>query len=159
MTGSGGAWSGSGRPAALVAAGVAVALWLLAGCSSGYPLDPGSDLSAETGEAFTLKVGETVEIADADLTVRLLAVMGDSRCPVDVTCVWAGDAVVAVEVVLSGSEYAFGLHVNPGTVTGPGHADVGAYRIELEGLAPDPLAGVPIPQAEYTVTLRVDPIP
>jgi hypothetical protein len=159
MTGSVGAGRRWGRPAVRLGAGLAVALGLLAGCSSGYPVDPGSDRSAEPGESFTLKVGETVAIPDADLTVRLVAIMGDSRCPVDVTCVWAGDAVVAIEAVLSGAEYAFGLHVNPGTVTGPAHADVGAYRIQLEGLAPDAYAGVPIPQADYTVTLRIDPLP
>lgn len=132
------------------------------------PVRAGPDLEAASqdqavspgpGEPFTLRVDQTVEVEGTGLSIRLLAVLDDSRCPADVTCVWAGDAVVAVEVALGGERRAYGLHVNPGTATGPGEADVGAYRVVLLGLAPAPLAGVPIPQAGYVATLRVEATP
>lgn len=128
------------------------------GCGE-EPVGTRADLVAASpgpGQPFTIRVDETVEIDGTGLSIRLLAVLEDSRCPVDVTCVWAGDAVVALEIALGEARRAYGLHTNPGTATGPGEADVGGYRVVVVGLEPAPLAGVPIPQARYVATLRVD---
>jgi hypothetical protein len=139
--------------------GLGLALILLAGCS-GTPAEVGPDADAgrtipQEDGTFTLGVGDWAELPDAGLEIRLIEVADDSRCPVDVTCVWAGDAVTAIEVVHAGVEYAFGLHVNPGEATGPGQVEVAGYRIELESLAPAPKSGLPIPQAEYRAGFRV----
>lgn len=57
----------------------AIAALALAGCAAGQLAAPG------TAEA---RLGEIARLGD--LAVRPLAVIEDSRCPRDVTCVWAG---------------------------------------------------------------------
>jgi hypothetical protein len=61
-----------------------VVLLALAACA------PVGDVEAEAGAArtATARIGETVRLGD--VTVRPIAVVEDSRCPRDATCVWAG---------------------------------------------------------------------
>jgi len=51
---------------------------------------PAAGVEAEAGAARTATagLGETARLGD--VTVRPIAVIEDSRCPRDVTCVWAG---------------------------------------------------------------------
>jgi hypothetical protein len=47
------------------------------------------------------------------------------------------------------------MAVSLNTELEPRAARVGSYELRLVSLAPDPVAGVRIPQGEYIVTLRV----
>jgi len=49
-----------------------------------------------------IPLGETAKIGDA--TVKFVQVLEDSRCPLDVTCIWAGRARVQLEVALKDKE-------------------------------------------------------
>ncbi|MCH2489990.1 MAG: hypothetical protein MK211_07555 [Flavobacteriales bacterium] len=46
--------------------------------------------------AVKIPLGETVQIAD--VTIRFVEVLEDSRCPTNVTCVWAGEARIVLEM-------------------------------------------------------------
>ncbi len=52
--------------------------------------------------AVKVPMGETVLLGD--VSIKFIKVLEDSRCPKDVTCVWAGQAKVLVEVSVSGKE-------------------------------------------------------
>jgi hypothetical protein len=107
-------------------------------------------------EAFELDVLESTTVIGTELTIRFVEVPADSRCPVDVTCVWEGDGVVVLETALDGVEEDVELHTagDPERDAAK-HVDVGPYRIHLLDLAPDPESEVAIPPAAYRVTLRV----
>ena len=45
-------------------------------------------------------MGETVQFEKA--SVRFIKVLEDSRCPKDLTCVWAGQAKILVEIIENG---------------------------------------------------------
>ena len=47
-------------------------------------------------------LGKTVQFKKA--SVKFLNVLEDSRCPLDVTCIWEGQAKVLVEVIETGKE-------------------------------------------------------
>ena len=127
----------------LVLAGAA----LLAGCRGTTDVQP--------GEEFSLRPGERVEIAGGVAVVRFVAVPQDSRCPSDVVCIWAGDAVARLDLLVAGDSMRSDLHTNAqgGSVQAESHG----YVLELVSLAPNPRSGTQIPQAEYTATLRVNP--
>lgn len=60
--------------------------------------------------AFTLRPGERHDIAGAG-TLRYERLVNDSRCPPDVQCVWAGDAIVAFSwTPATGAATTFELH-------------------------------------------------
>ena len=51
-----------------------------------------------------LHVGETATLEGGALLVTMVQVAEDSRCPMDVMCVWMGRAVVTLHVVLDGAD-------------------------------------------------------
>lgn len=106
-------------------------------------------------EPFVLEPGETVVVEGTALEVTFREVSEDSRCPVDATCVWAGNAGIAVETALDGVERAFRLNTTVHPSTGPRSADLDGYRLELVGLEPEPRTGRSIPQRDYRASFLV----
>lgn len=105
------------------------------------------------GEEFSLRTGERMQIQGGAAAVSFVAVPQDSRCPSDVVCVWAGDAVARLDLLVSGDSARADLHTNG--QAGSARADMHGYVLELVSLAPYPRSGGQIPQEDYTATLRV----
>jgi hypothetical protein len=116
----------SGR--ALVSAGAIVAV--LASCAAVEPT-----IAAEPGVAFSLPVGKTAVINGNGTRIMFNEVRNDSRCPADVTCVWAGDAEVVVTISRNGSpdDSRILSFIPPKNETTSGD-----LRIHLVALAPVP---------------------
>jgi hypothetical protein len=108
-------------------------------------------LEPPLNQPFSLRVGETAEFANAQLSVTFRAVSEDSRCPNDVVCIWEGNGQVQLEVRLRGSLQTLALN----TTTQPRQVRVGSYRLRLDELAPLPAASRPISPAEYVATLEL----
>lgn len=63
----------------------------------------GQEETAETPKiAIKVALGETVLIKG--IAIKFLEVLEDSRCPTGVTCIWAGRAIVNVEVANNGTK-------------------------------------------------------
>lgn len=128
----------------------ALALWglvLVGGCGSA------TVAVSALGEPAVLRVGESVEVSGEDLRIGFVAVRQDSRCPVDVVCVWEGVATVDAWAK-KGSEERHDLVL--ATSNKAGHstrADYLGYEVELLELAPAKSGSVQ--QADYRVTLVV----
>ena len=106
------------------------------------------------GEEFVLRVEQTVTLGDGtDLRLTFEAVREDSRCPVGVTCVWAGDAVVAIAVdhTASGAK-TLELHTNASFAT---DAPLDGNTVSLLELSPTPREGSTIEVDQYRATLVV----
>ena len=99
----------------------------------------------------TLRIGEVTKVGDSALNAELLHVVEDSRCPIDVTCVWAGNASVEVRLTV-GTQPATTLRVN--TATAPTSVDYGTVTFSIVKVTPDPEQAVPTVPADYRVTLR-----
>ena len=65
------------------------------------------------GEEFELAVHQTVQMTAENISVTFQEVLEDSRCPVDVTCIWAGLAKVSLQVAVSGQERELRLSTSP----------------------------------------------
>jgi hypothetical protein len=81
------------------------------------------------------------------------AVGGDSRCPVDVRCVWEGDAAVRVTVSGRDGRTPIELHTAD-RLASPGSFD--GYRLYLQSLEPAPRAHVKIEPGEYVAVLLLE---
>jgi hypothetical protein len=81
--------------------------------------------------------------------LTLKGVSDDSRCPVDVTCMWEGDAKVSVEVITPSPRAQHELHT---AARESREAEHGAYRITLVKLEPAPRSTATISQADYRAT-------
>lgn len=112
--------------------------------------------TARVGREFKIKAGRVVTLDGGGLRVRFVRVASDSRCPVDVNCVWAGNAEVLFEVGGRGQRGETTLTLDTGA-GGPGASEGrhGRYTLKLVGLAPQPRSKGKIAPAQYTATLLV----
>jgi hypothetical protein len=120
----------------------------LGGCT-GSSTGPGE---VPLGQSFELRPGTSATL-QGGLTVAFETVRSDSRCPQDVTCVWAGDAIVAVLLSRSGDDQAAReLHTAPNG----SEASYLTYSIKLVTLTPHPRSDRPIQLNDYVATLTVN---
>lgn len=134
-----------------------LAFLLVSACGGGTPAgtDSRGELasSVEVGEAFRLAPGQRVGVGDDGLVVGFHGVRQDSRCPVDVACVWSGDAAVALTVAVGrAARRTVTLH----TDLEPRTARIDGLALRLVGLAPAPVSTARIDPDAYVATLVVE---
>jgi hypothetical protein len=137
------------RPRTLARRAAYLALLLAAGATVACE----SVTAVQRDGTFPLQVGDRAKVNNGDFVVRFLAVPQDSRCAIDVVCPWAGDALVRLEVTSSHRTRTVDLHTN--TSQGDDSYVRDGHVVELLELTPDPRAGQPIDQSEYTARLRI----
>jgi hypothetical protein len=116
-----------------------------AGCSS---VD--TAVVASPGVEFSLALGKTAALSGSDFRITFNRVTEDSRCPVDVQCVWAGDAKIELTVSRNsapGDTRAIGLNPPNSEVT------VGDLKIRFVSLAPAPRQSEPAESRAYVARL------
>ena len=99
-------------------------------------------------------VGAGAAIAGTPWTVILDSVVSDSRCPIDVQCIQAGEAVLALELA---SPLADPLpHDSPHFTLGSAPVIVEGLRFTQLSVLPLPRQNVKIDPRSYQVTLRIE---
>ncbi|MCG6957666.1 MAG: hypothetical protein LJF04_16880 [Gemmatimonadetes bacterium] len=126
------------------------------GCSSSTEpqIDANTSLVPATTEV-TLRYGEDRQLDNSVLRVTFARVVEDSRCPVDVVCVWAGNAVVEIGVA-AGMGPTVPLQIN--ATMDPRYADWNSVRVTVLELTPAPRSDTPIKPEDYSVKLRFESI-
>jgi hypothetical protein len=110
-------------------------------------------LTAEPGNEFALALGKTATINGTGTRMTFRQVTDDSRCPVDVQCVWAGDAKIELTISRSGSaDDAKILSLTPPN----NETTSGDLRIRFVGLAPAPRSTEDRAQRKYVAHLVVN---
>jgi hypothetical protein len=131
--------------------GAGVCLSVCAGCARDLPRPS----QVPFGRPFELRAEASATLADG-LTVTFDRVRSDSRCPMDVACITAGDAVVVVRLASQGGGQAEReLHTNPGSA-GTADASYQSYAIALVALTPYPRSDRPIRPEDYVAMLTVE---
>src|SRR5688500_3556319 len=122
---------------------------VLAVCAcSGSPTQPDR---VPTGRPFELRVGDSALTTD-DLRIRFDTVRSDSRCPIDAFCVRAGEAVIAITLLLPG-EAAVGRELE--TVPPRSQVTYSRFTVTLSELQPYPRSGKQTQPADYVATFVV----
>ncbi|MGH9933325.1 MAG: hypothetical protein ACREA9_29425 [Pyrinomonadaceae bacterium] len=136
---------------------VVVACSVLLGSSNaadGYSHTKRQTARPRLGREFKLKAGQEVTLKGARLRIKFAAVENDSRCPSDVTCVWAGNAAVQLQLSAGRGSKTVTLNTSksPSFV---GESEYRGYKVKLVDLSPYPRSDRKIAARDYTVTLLV----
>ena len=83
------------------------------------------------------------------LTVEFVRVVEDSRCPTDMTCVWAGEVKVQLSTRIDAAE------AEQHEITAGQHARVGRFQLLVVKVEPERISTREISADEYRVTLNV----
>jgi hypothetical protein len=118
----------------------------LGGCAAAVSQTQAVDPGAEV----TLAPGQWVSVKTTPMKVGFVAVTEDSRCPRDVTCIWAGEVKVQLEI-REASQGASQMEILEG-----GSTVAGAYRVTLVRVEPLPTSTARIAPQEYRATLKMD---
>ena len=126
---------------------IAMVLVALTGCSGNKVA-----VTAGLGERFTIGVGQSAQITGEDMIVTFNGVIGDSRCPQNVTCVWEGVASSNITIVYQDREYTVVLN-SPG-LTEQATENFIDYTLTYS-LNPYPREGEEISPNDYRLTLTL----
>ncbi len=146
-------------------------LFALSSCSTETTNNDVIDVSVET--PFEIQVGQTASIEGHYFTFS--EVTSDSRCPIDVKCIWAGEATIVLisqddyliysDVYLSTNSTGAYTYLFPQTyIEKICNEDVCTavqppyelgYIIALNSLSPSPKSGEEIDPSEYVATLTI----
>jgi hypothetical protein len=109
---------------------------------------------ADPGVAFALPLGKTATLSSNGTHITFNKVTDDSRCPIDVVCVWAGDAKIELAIARNGSP----PETRVVSITPPNDEVVsGDLKVRLVGLAPAPRQAEPSASRAYVARLIVTP--
>jgi hypothetical protein len=107
---------------------------------------------AQTSETLTLKASQQKTAKKSKLKIKFLSVTEDSRCPIGVNCIWAGNAKVKVKIIGVRSSKEFEFNTN----AGPKGDIFEGWSITVDSLTPEPHADKPINpksyKAKFTIT-------
>lgn len=107
---------------------------------------------ANPGAAFSLPLGKTATVSGTGFRITFNRVTEDSRCPVDVTCVWAGDA--KIELIVSRTTASADYRIV--SLTPPNNeSTAGDLKVRFVSLAPAPRQSEPGPSRAYIAQLVV----
>jgi hypothetical protein len=102
---------------------------------------------------FSLGIGQSASVEGEGLVIKFKAVLEDSRCPINVVCVWAGNGKVEFEVMdTDGQNKSVFLN----TEEEPGEVTLKRHKLKLIYLNPPRIDGVSISPGDYSVTLLVE---
>lgn len=135
---------------------VAMVLTAAAGCGGAATDTPEPYIVSHTisaGDTVRLQLGEAAALAGSAVVIRFSSVEGDSRCPVDVVCVWEGDAHIRLEVRHAGTvRIRADLH----TTLQPRSVRYDDLEFHLVDVAPAPTSTRTTPSHEYSIRIVVE---
>jgi hypothetical protein len=108
---------------------------------------------ARLGEPFPLEIGGAVRIEEGDLTVKFEEVASDSRCPRDVNCIQAGEAMVQLSITAGDDKAILELAVPPG-----GSSPAAKFQellVTVLELEPQPESEKSIDPSSYVAKVKV----
>ncbi|HKA21576.1 MAG TPA: hypothetical protein VKN18_25090 [Blastocatellia bacterium] len=107
---------------------------------------------AVKSETFTLRAGKQKRVARGELTIKFVNVIEDSRCPVGVNCIQAGNAKIQVKVTdRRGQTKTMELNTNKE----PKGDQLGPYAINLVNLEPQPMKEGKPARSRYTARFSI----
>ncbi len=113
----------------------------------------GPATASHATDTLTIPLGASVTSNDGGLRVAFLRLEQDSRCPVNVTCVWEGDAAVRLRADANRTTAEATIHtaLDPKTLT------AGGYVLALLDVLPYPGAADSARTPEVQVLVRPAP--
>ena len=120
------------------------------------PVGGRTEQTIQLNTEFQLGFGKEAVVDGSSLRIRFDTLLEDSRCPVDVQCVWAGNAKIVLRLEGDAREGVKLVTLN--VLLEPRAARYGGFVIRFEGLDPAPHSQQKPDLHSYVATLSVKPV-
>lgn len=108
--------------------------------------------AAQSNPEMTIKFGEDKKVCEAEISVAFVEMVVDSRCPIGVECIQAGNAVIRLKLTQGNGEHqTFTLE----TAKEDEKFDFDGYEISLISVDPYPKADTAVTKEAYSVRISV----
>jgi len=108
----------------------------------------GRGSAATLDQPIQLAPGEWANFQAERLEVKFAGIAADSRCPNDVTCVWAGEVVVRLTLRRDSRNKEVSVKETQSVA-------VDGYTISILQVLPPRASSTPVPAADYRITLKI----
>lgn len=105
------------------------------------------DVKEFSSGKVTLVVGQTKTLENIKVTLN--SVPSDSRCPINVVCVWAGQ-VKASFTLVKGTEKI------TKDIGSESPEKFGEYTVSMMDISPSPVSNIPISQKDYKIVFNIE---
>jgi hypothetical protein len=112
-------------------------------------------ISAVLDKEFRLEMGQTGFVESENIKIKFLEVTGDSRCPSDVICVWAGEVKVLINIQLDDQDLGDSTLVGQAVNDDQAAKVFDGYSVRLLAVDPYPIKNETIQPSDYIITLIV----
>jgi hypothetical protein len=104
-------------------------------------------------DTLTLNYGQTKFNSENNLSLQFYSLIGDSRCPEDVVCVWEGDAELKFKLTINNEQIYFTLH----TARNYFNTDttIWNYNINLIDVLPYPITTLQNKPEDYKAVIKI----
>ncbi len=116
--------------------------------------EPETNPTHKLDDQIKLMINQNLTIESEGLSIKLLKVTEDSRCPSDVTCIWAGQVGVLVNVSQNGKDLG-NINLILGPDKGLAEKKIDGYLIRLVEVAPYPISTKKIEPSDYIITIII----
>lgn len=110
------------------------------------------------GSPFVLRPGQVYQDCTGQLSMTMLRVENDSRCPANANCVWEGNAEVVFIFRNGAEESEFTMDTNASMRSSENEKEVFGYYFILKGLTPYPDTSFQIKQKDYRAEVIITKI-
>lgn len=105
------------------------------------------------GDTVNIKLNETLYLDGENVSLKFDDVLQDSRCPLDVICIWEGNASVAL--ILSENSNKHDIVLNTYRPFGR-DTTINNYKITLVDVHPYPMSDNTIDKSKYSVDILLE---
>ncbi len=130
---------------------------LLGGLFISLSLIPGlyitnTEVETELNSNVDIRIDETAIISDPLIRVTLNSVLEDSRCTIDVDCVWEGDVKISVNIFTIGYQVNHNMTLNDIIEN---KISFSSYYVKFQDVKPVPESDITISEDAYIVTFYI----
>jgi hypothetical protein len=104
-------------------------------------------------DTLTIAYNQTYYNSEDNLSIQFFKLIGDSRCPEDVVCVWEGDAELQFKLTKSIDDIYFSLHTASGLFSSD--TTIWDYKIYLLNVIPYPNTTVQNKVEDYKAVIKI----
>ncbi len=132
---------------------ILIAFMLFNICNDGGIFEPGDENTLVPGDTLNVSYGDTLRNFKEHIWITFDSLYGDSRCPVDVECIWEGNARLGFTFGHFLSKTSFSLNTHPDFKQ---DSTVYNYQITLIDVLPYPHTDSTFTAKDYTAQIVVE---
>jgi hypothetical protein len=111
-----------------------------------------STVETEMNTTVNVKIGQTAVINEPLIRITLNDVVEDSRCPIDVDCIWEGDVILSVTIFSNNYQAEHNMTLSDGKEN---KISFLSYFVKFQAIEPQLSSNIKLSKDSYIITFLI----